>query len=205
MNKKKLKQAREAFLRRYPLGFQSREMEEMGKKHKAEQLYALASETFNPDNFKKKEKFIGDLVKFVSRVSVVSVFEKTKFRDFMKNALPDERDQLMDALYEFIHGNGEKGVILYNDVLGKYKLAKWTILTACLAYYRPKDEVFIKPTTVKKAISLFELDDISYSPKISYDFYTAYREKVREMKKVVSLTDDSLAFGGFIMLSEDLI
>ncbi|HPW40124.1 MAG TPA: hypothetical protein PLW98_01255 [Bacillota bacterium] len=88
-------------------------------------------------------------------------------------------------------------------MLNEYKLAKWTLLTACPVYYRPGVEVFIKPTTVKGVIEYFELEGLKYSPKPTFEFYKAYRKRINQIKKEVdaSLQVDNGAFCGFLMMS----
>jgi hypothetical protein len=203
MNEKKLKEAAESFLKRYPGGFDNPVMVEISKKHKPEKMYALAKNTFDRNNFKNIEKFSEDLIRFISRASVVSVFEKTRFRDFMKNCSYQEKEQLADSLRELIHGDQEKAFLLFYDLLAPYKLAKWTLITSCAAYYSPHTEAFIKPTTVKKAIALFELENLKYTPMINYEFYDQYREALQKMKEIVNITQDCLAFGGIIMLTTE--
>ncbi|HNU79482.1 MAG TPA: hypothetical protein PKG58_01920 [Bacillota bacterium] len=93
--------------------------------------------------------------------------------------------------------------MLMCDLLNEYKLAKWTLLTACPVYYRPGVEVFIKPTTVKGVIEYFELEGLKYSPKPTFEFYKAYRKRINQIKKEVdaSLQVDNGAFCGFLMMS----
>ena len=50
-------------------------------------------------------------------------------------------------------------------VLKAGKLAKWSLITICPVYFRPQQEVFVKPTTVKGVIAHFELDELQYRPQ----------------------------------------
>jgi hypothetical protein len=131
------------------------------------------------------------------------VFEKPKFRDLLRSLSFKERAELAEGLKNSLHGDQMKGFGQMISVLGQYKLAKWTLLTVCLVYFRPETEVFIKPTTVKNVISYFELEDLKYSPKASYDFYDAYRKEINKMKSLVDerLQVDNAAFSGFLMMS----
>jgi len=49
-------------------------------------------------------------------------------------------------------------------------------LTVIPAYYYPNKEVFIKPTTVKNIIEIFELEGLQYKATPSYDFYKNIRK-----------------------------
>jgi len=102
-----------------------------------------------------------------------------------------------------IHGDMEKGFDLMISVLEKVKLAKWPIITVCPLYYNPDEEVFIKPTTVKKIIAYYELEDIVYKPRPSYEFYWKYKKYFREMRREVDIkaAPDNAAFSGFLMMS----
>ncbi|MFZ5944816.1 MAG: hypothetical protein ACOYVD_11940 [Bacillota bacterium] len=203
MNKAKLKEAETRFLMRYPGGFSNPLMLEIAKKHKLEKMNKLAQDSFPIANFQNPIKLVDSMSKIVSQSSMVSVFEKPKFRDFI-NAISDmEKGILSRGLEEFLHGNQETGFKLMTDLLSEYKLAKWPLLTVCPAYYRPNVEVFIKPTTVKGVIEYFELEGLKYSPKPTFEFYWAYREQINKIKKEVdvSLQYENAAFCGFLMMS----
>ena len=83
------------------------------------------------------------------------------------------------------------------------KMAKWSLISICPVYYSPQDEVFVKPTTAKKAIAHFELQNLHYRPQPSWEFYTTFRATINEMKTKVdsSLSPNSAAFTGFLMMS----
>ena len=203
MYQAKLKAAEKYFFSRYPGGFSDPAMAEIIKKHKPEKMKKLTQESLAPDKFNNAGEIIDSMNKIISRSSMVSVFEKPKFRDFVKNIREEEKLFLAKGLKEFLHGNQELGFDQMKDLLTEHKLAKWTLLTICPVYYNPKFEVFIKPTTVKNIISFFELEDLKYSPKASYSFYKAYREELNKMKSLTdNLTDiDNAAFSGFLMMS----
>jgi hypothetical protein len=143
------------------------------------------------------------MAKIVSQSSLVSVFEKPRFRDLTKALYSDEKELLSLGLKEFLHGNQGFGFDLMCDLLNEYKLAKWTLLTVCPIYYRPNTEVFIKPTTTKWVIAHFELNDLKYSPKPTYEFYRAYRDQINRMKAETgaSLQVGNAAFTGFLMMT----
>ena len=207
MNKTKLKEAEERFLLRYPGGFSDPMMLEVAKKHKVEKMNRMAQESFSTENFDDPEKITDSMSRIISQSSIVSVFEKPRFREFIKFISHSEKELLSYGLREFIHGDQASGFKLMAGLLGEYKLAKWPLLTVCPVYCKPDVEVFIKPTTVKGVIEYFELEGLKYSPKPTYEFYRAYREQINRIKKEVDalLQTDNTAFCGFLMMSlEDL-
>lgn len=203
MNIERLKALEHDFLARYPEGFASPEMREVVKRHKPDKMYRLAQESFEDHKFDNPEFIIEKMIEIVRKSSMVSLFEKPKFRDYVKSLEYDEKEALTDALREFLHGNEEAGFEIMVEILGRVKLAKWTLVTVYGTYYRPQDEIFVKPTTTKNIINFLELDDLVYKPRPSYDFYKRYRQYINEMKKQVdpSLAPSNAAFTGFLMFS----
>lgn len=205
MNTAKLKSAEQAFLKRYPLGFKDPGLLEIIKKHKGQKMADLAQAAFGLDKGKRPATaaVLAAMVKVVSQSSMVSLFEKPKFRDFASSLNKPAADRLAGGLLEFLHGDQEAGFDAQLEVLTQGKLAKWSLITICPAYYNPTVEVFIKPTTAKGAIEHFEIDGLVYKPKPTYAFYVAYRKAIQAMKKKVSksLGPDNSAFGGFLMMS----
>ncbi len=206
MNAEKLKFAEEKFLMQYPGGFQNPEMLEIAKKHKIEKMIEMAKESLSRDNFEDPDAFAQAMVKIVARSSMVSVFEKAKFRDLVKEMSDEEKRRLSENMFELIHGNQEKGFNQMVEFLQIFKMAKWTIMTVCMLYSNPSVEVFIKPTTTKGVIKYFELEGLEYKPQPSYEFYTEYRKQINEMKKKMdeSLRVDNAGFCGFLMMAMDL-
>jgi hypothetical protein len=88
-------------------------------------------------------------------------------------------------------------------ILRTGKLAKWSLMTVCPAYFHPQVEVFIKPTTVKGIIQTFELEDLQYQPAPTWEFYERYRAAINQMKTSIdpSLARNNIAFSGFMMRS----
>jgi len=203
MNIERLKQVESEFLARYPEGFNSPEMKEIGKKHKMNKMVTLAQENFEEYKFDNPQFIIDKMIEIITKSSMVSLFEKPKFRDYVKSLEMDEKELLSDALREFLHGNERQGFETMVEILGQVKLAKWTLVTAFGAYYRPTKEIFVKPTTTKNIISYLELNDIIYKPRPTYDFYKKYRTYINKMKKQVdkSLSPSNAAFTGFLMFS----
>jgi hypothetical protein len=143
------------------------------------------------------------MVKVMSRSSIVSVFEKTRFRHFVSGLPAADRDMLTGGLNELIHGDEHIGFQILQDVLRSGRLAKWTLMTVCQTYYHPQRDVFIKPTTVKGVIQFFELENLQYKPTPSWDFYNGYRSAFLDLKSKVdkSLSPTNPAFSGFLWMS----
>jgi len=207
MNLEKLKQAESVFLRRYPGGFAHPDMLAMGKKHKVEQLVEFARAHFGKNAFRRSPDLLDSLQKLVSRSSMVSVFEKTRFRNMLKSTPPHELDPLVMALRERLHGNSEKGFDRLVKVLDKHALAKWPLVSVVPAYFRPHDEVFIKPTTVKGVVNCFELEAPDYVSRPDWRFYASYRDHIQSMKQAVDpvLAPSNAAFSGFLMMTMDKV
>lgn len=203
MNYEKLKKAEQEFLMRYPGGFENPAMEEMAKKHKSGKMTKFAQDNFALSQFEDTDKIIESFAKIASLSSLVSVFEKVRFKDILKTLHEDEKQMLVIGLKELLHGNAVSGFSLMVQILKPYKMAKWPILTVVPYYYNPSVEILIKPTTVKGAIAYFELEGLTYSPSPTYEFYKAYRDTIDGIKKEVdpSLRGENAGFCGFLMMS----
>jgi len=204
MNLVKLKQAEQAFLRRYPGGFDNPEIiATRVKKHKPDQMLALARESFSKENFKRPALIVQNMIKLISRSSIISEFEKPRFRDFANGLSPQEREFLSSGLEQVLYGDEQTGFEMILDLLKSEKLAKWSLMTVCQTYFHPQRDVFIKPTTVKGVIEYFELKDLQYKPTPSWAFYEAYRLAFLEMKSKVdpSLSPTNPAFSGFLWMT----
>jgi hypothetical protein len=204
MNLGKLKQAEKAFLHRYPGGFDNPEIiAARNKRHKPHKMIALAQESFSRGSFKFPNLIVQNAVKVISRSSIISVFEKPRFRDFANTLSPQERDWFSSGMEELLHGNEQTGFEMILDLLKSGRLAKWSLMTVCQTYFYPQRDVFIKPTTVKGVIKYFELDHLYYKPTPSWAFYQAYRETFCEMKPKVdqSLSPTNPGFSGFLLMT----
>lgn len=204
MNLNKLKEAEAAFLRRYPGGFENPELAALRrKKHKPEQMIALAQESFSKRSFKSPNLIVQNMEKVISRSSIISVFEKMRFRDVARALIPHEKEWLSTGLEELLHGIEQTGFEMILDLLKSRKLAKWSLMTVCQTYFHPQRDVFVKPTTVKGVIQYFELNELQYKPTPSWAFYEAYRSAFHEMKSKVdkSLSPTNPAFSGFLLMS----
>ena len=204
MNLIKLKQAEKAFLRRYPGGFDNPEIiATRVKKHKPDQMIALARESFSEEKFIHPDLIVQNMIKVISRSSIISVFEKPRFRDFANALSSQEKEFLSTGLEQLLHGDEQTGFEMMLDLMKTYKSAKWSLMTVCQAYFYPQRDVFIKPTTVKGVIRYFELENLQYKPTPSWTFYQAYRSAFHEMKSRLgpSLSPTNPAFSGFLWMS----
>ena len=104
MNYLKLKDAEASFLQRYPGGFADPGMESIKKKHNVDKLVEFTQQNLTQANFNRPEFIAETLVKIVSRSSMVSRFEKPKFRDFVRSLNSHERQSLADAFEKRLYG-----------------------------------------------------------------------------------------------------
>lgn len=206
MNVNTLKMLEAKFMAVYPEGFENPELVKIGKKHRMPQLIQFAKESFDKQCFDNADELLESMIRMVSRSSMISVFEKPKFRDFARSLGSTQKQVLVTGLKELLHGSEELGFNMMLDVLEDGKLAKWTLISVFGAYYKPKNHVLIKPTTVKNIIRTLELKGVEYSPKPSYAFYKKYRALINKMKKEVdnSFCSSNAAFSGFLMMAMEL-
>lgn len=205
MNLERLYTAEAVFLDRYPGGFSHPDLVHIGKKHRVGKIAEQAQAMLSEPRFANQAEVLDSIVKIVSRSSMVSLFEKPKFRDYVQGLRRSDRAQLAHGFRDLLHGEQDKGFNAVLDVLVEGKLAKWSLMTICLLYLRPEQEVFVKPTTTKRIIGYLELDDLTYKPRPSWDFYERYRSTINHMKKLVDpgLGTNNAAFTGFLMMTLD--
>ncbi|MFU8814412.1 MAG: hypothetical protein ACNA7W_03640 [Pseudomonadales bacterium] len=203
MNLIKLREAESLFLHRYPGGFDNEELRTTISKHNVGKLSEMAATALTEPRFFRQGRVLGDIVRITSRSSMVSLFEKPKFRDYVNGLGRNDRRLLAGGFQRLLHGDREQGFNDVVDVLAEARLAKWSLVTICPFYYRPTVEVFVKPTTTKNAIRQFELDGLVYDPRPSWAFYAAYRQAIETMKSHLhpSLHPNNAAFTGFLMAS----
>jgi hypothetical protein len=203
LDKYRLQAAEREFLSRFPEGFNDPEMAKIGKKHRMTAMIEMAKECFSERACSNVDVTAANMVKVVSRSSMVSLFEKPKFRDFVKTMDDHEKAFLVNALCQILHGKQQAGFEAMVDILKTGKLAKWSLVTIIPAYYKPTREVFVKPTTAKGILKFFEIDDPVYSPTPSWDFYRKYRKLINDGKKAVgkNLSPSNAAFSGFLMMT----
>ncbi len=202
MDLERLRRAEADFLQAYPEGFADPALESVGRKHRMDRMTELAREMFARSRFDKPNALLDDLVKLVSRSSMVSMFEKPKFRDAVHDMNSNERKRFVGAYRNLVHGSQAVGFEEAVDILAARKIAKWSLMTIGLVYYRPEREVFVKPTTAKKIIEGLSLD-LDYKPRPSWEFYRGYRDALLEIRKQVSpsLSVNNAALSGFLMMT----
>lgn len=204
MNLERLKQAEAVFLIRFPGGFNNLEIKAIReKKHNVDKMIAFAQESFSKSRFRHPDGVVDSLVKVVSRSSVISVFEKARFKDFVSTLPLEDQSILVDGLENLLHRTEQLGFEAIRNLLQSGKLAKWSLMTICQTYYHPQRDVLIKPMTVRGIIQYFELADLQYKPTPTWEFYDAYRAVIHEMKSKVdpSLSPTNAAFSWFLLLS----
>lgn len=192
------------FLQQYPGGFEHPEIAAIRKKrHNVDKMITFTQESFSRRNFKLPDQIVDSMVKVVGRSSVISIFEKSRFRDFATSLAGDDRKFLARSLEEFLHGNTQAGFEAMLDLLRMQKLAKWSLLTIVPTYSHPQREVLVKPNTVKSIIAHFELTSLQYRPTPTWAFYDAYRSVIHAMKAKVEpcLSPTNAAFSWFLLLS----
>ncbi|NLS12030.1 hypothetical protein HGP28_03875 [Vibrio sp. SM6] len=202
MNIERLKAAELAFLARYPGGFANPELVEIGKKHQVANRVKQTQSFFSSDAFATPQVVVENMLKTISRSSLVSTFEKMRLRDWVKTMTLHEREAYALALHDMLHGDQEFGFGTMVSLLQAGKLAKWPLITVIPFYFSPLEEVLVKPTTVKNIVRYFELTPLVYQPAPTYSFYTEYRRQFLEMKRQAdpSLQKDNGAFSGFLMM-----
>ncbi|MBF0487396.1 MAG: hypothetical protein HQK98_04480 [Nitrospirae bacterium] len=199
----KLRQAEQDFFDLYPGGFDNPVMQQIVKKHKPVQMRQLVCKVFDKANFENPPDIVDGMIQVVSRSSLISIFEKPRFRDFAR-ALPSSmQEQISNALFTFLYAEKESGFEMLVSILKDGNLAKWPLVTVCPFYVYPETEVLIKPTTVKGVIEFFDLKGLEYKPNPTYQFYKKYRDIINEMKEHVSpsLAQDNGCFSGFLMMA----
>ena len=88
------------------------------------------------------------------------------------------------------------------DILVEEKQAKRSLISVIPYYFSPKKHFFIKPTTTKNILKYFEVEEIVYKPRPSYEFYRDYTKMLKTFKKEVNknLGDNNAKFTGFLMM-----
>ncbi len=204
MNHEKLREAEARFLQHYPGGFADPAMDTIKKKHNVEKLAEFTQLHLTRANFNRPEFITETIVKIVGRSSMVSRFEKPKFRDFIESLDSHEKRALADAFENRLYGRKkQRGFEEILGMLDHHKIAKWPIISVVPFYFSPEKEAFVKPTTAKGILSYLEVDELEYKPKPSWAFYKGYVELLGEIKKKVSpsLSPNNAALSGFLMLS----
>lgn len=202
MNKEKLAAAQARFLATYPGGFAHPDLQLIGKKHKMDERVAFAQQHLGKRNFTDPQAVIAAIGKIVSGSSMVSMFEKPKFKAAIQRTTGKELGQVAQAYYDLLHGDEAAGFEQVAAFLQKHNVAKWPVATVVPCYYRPNKDLLVKPTTTKLIIAELEFP-VKYGPKLSWEFYSKYRRLIRQARKACdpSLAPNNAAFAGFLMMA----
>lgn len=203
MNLEKLKDLESEFLHSYPEGFKDESFFPSIQKFNPQKLENFAKDMLKKENFSNPNLFIEGFFKVVQKSVMVSLFDKLKLKDALATLNSYEKDMLSIEIYELLYGNKKDGFEGLVDFLAQYKLAKWTIISVTPYCINRHSEYFIKPTTTKMIIKYFELQDLVYKPKPSFEFYKKYTKALDEMKINLhdSLTFDNVAFTSFLKVA----
>lgn len=202
MNLEKLKIIEEQFFETYPKGFEDEALVTLMKRHNVAKLTLFTQEVFTKEKFVNPQQIVEDMTKVVSRSTLISLFEKPRFRDAVNAMSSERKDMLSIGLYEMLHGSFKKGFNIMLDIFIEEKQAKWSLISVIPYYFAPKKHFFIKPTTTKNILKYFEVEDIVYKPRPSYAFYRDYTKLLKTFKKEVDkkLGDNNAKFTGFLMM-----
>ncbi|MCY4357880.1 MAG: hypothetical protein OXD01_10230 [Gammaproteobacteria bacterium] len=206
MNLKKLKQAEAGFLAKYEGGFAHPELKAIGKRHNMDRMITNVQEAFQKPRLANSDTVVNDMARLITRSSMVSMYEKPKFKSVVTSLNTAEKEMLASGLSQRLHGKlqrQQQGFDLILSILATRKLTKWSLISILPVYFRPHEEVFVKPTTAKAVIEYFELHDLHYNALPDWEFYLRYRDAVLRMKERVSnsLSPNNAAFTGFLMMA----
>ena len=203
MNLVKLKDLESEFLCRYQKGFEDEHFFPTIKKFNPEKLEEFAKDGLKKENFSNPNLLIEGFFKTIQKSVMVSLFDKLKLKDAISSLNFYEKDMLSIEIYELLYGNKKEGFEGLVEFLAQYNLAKWTIISVAPYCLNRHSEYFIKPTTTKMIIKYFELKELIYKPKPSFEFYENYSKALDEMKSNLhdSLTFDNVAFTSFLKVA----
>jgi len=194
------------FLYRYPKGFEDEHFFPTMKKFKPEKLEAFAKEALKKENFSNPNLIVDGFFKTIQKSVMVSLFDKLKLKDALATLNSYEKDMLSIEIYELLYGDKKVGFEGLVEFLSEYKLAKWTLISVVPYSINRQTEYFIKPTTTKNIIKYFDLKNLVYKPKPSFEFYDNYTKVLDEMKSKLdkSITFDNAAYTGFFKIAIEL-
>jgi len=135
---------------------------------------------------------------------MVSRFEKPPFRVFLEALDPKGRRQLAEAYRKRLFGRKKsEGFEEIVSLFARYKLARWSLVSAVPFYFAPTKEAFVKPTTAKKIITSLGVESLHYHARPDWHFYDGYRKLILDIRKHVdsNLTSNNAAITGFLMSS----
>ncbi len=187
-----------AFLRQFPEGLNDETWIELGKKHNMKKVYEIYDTVLSEPNMKKliKEKkyktICEEATNIIKKATIVSVFEKIAFQNFIANEPIHE--EFSKGLYQLLYNFNEESFENMVEILLTYKgnknsnACKWPVITGFVSL-RNEDQVFVKPTTVKK-IGDFLKVDIEYKSRPNFNTYNKIRNMVINFKKSSEICKD---------------
>ena len=205
MNIEKLKDYESEFLEQYPMGFDDKNFFATMKSFNPVKLEEFAKDALKKENFDNPSLVVNNFFKVVQKSVFVSLFDKLKLKDMIASLNSYEKDMMSIEIFEFLYGNKKEGFEGLVEFLSPYKLAKWTIITVVPYSLNRNQDYFIKPTTTKDIIKTFDLKDLIYKPKPSFEFYDKYTKALDKMKSSIhnSLSPDNVGFTAFLRVAID--
>ncbi len=196
------------FLEAFPNGFEDQRWNELGKKHNPNKIFNIFNNEFSKQSFKtlldeeSYEEICEIALKLVKSASVVSVFEKVAFTNFMKY---ESTSEFCNALFNFLYAYNEQSFETFVSILARHKnqknanAAKWPIVSFFKAYQDPNNYVLVKPNTVKAVAKALDYD-ISYQSYPNVETYNKVLEMVKSYKK-----DSSVCKSSSLMLTQAVL
>ncbi len=180
------------FLEIFPNGLLDEEWINLGKKHSGQKIVAQINEELSQENFKKLlnakkyEEVCLIALKLLRKATVVSVFEKVAFSNYLEHE--EIKKDFSIALYDFMYKLDKDSFEKFVLLLARYKseknnnCAKWTVVTFFIAYLNPSEYAFVKPTTTKAIAKALDCD-IDYTPYPTYETYEKVLAMIEDYRK----------------------
>lgn len=206
MNIEKLRDIEAEFFEIYPKGFEDEKLLKMVKKFNPQKLEEFAKTSFQKENFSDVNFIVDAFFKTIQKCVMVSLFDKLKLRDMIKDMSSFEKDMLSIELQELVHGDFEVGFEGLIDFLSEKKMAKWTVVSTLPYALNRQSEYFIKPTTTKMILKYFDID-LVYKPTPTYEFYKEYKKVLDEIRANTineNVKFDNAAFTGFLKMGIEI-
>ena len=203
MNLERLRAAEASFLERYPQGFEDPAIRDIRRKHNVPRLIEFAREQLTRTGCHRPEHVAQTLLAIVSRSSMVSRFEKPRFKEFLGSLSSDDRKDLAYAVEQRLFGRRKLGFEMLAGMMAHHRIARWPVVSAVPFYFAPRREVFVKPTTTKRILAFLDVAHLHYQSTPSWEFYRGYRDLLTQVRKHVSpsLAPNNAALTGFLMMS----
>ncbi|WP_198306347.1 hypothetical protein [Arcobacter vandammei] len=207
MNIEKLKECEDRFCEYYEKGFEDEKLAKTVKLFNTAKFHEMAKNSFALEKFSNIEQIIQDFFTILLKSPLISFYEGDILKSALKNFTMYEKDMLSIFLQDILYGdfphNLENSFDDFVELLASKNLAKWHIVTLIPYYFSLNKNYFLKPSTTRNIIKYFEIENLKYNSKPSFEFYKAYTNNLLEMKNSVNpkLKDDNGRFTGFLRLS----